>query len=430
MALSGVSNTTFEENLKRFYAPGQVRQIAFGAHPLLEMIPKETNAGGTHVAQKVFYAGAQSRSAQFNTAKTLSTSKSVQGAEFRVPYTRDYAIGTLDGLFVESMKGDKFAAWTQLTDFTNSYMMGVADSLSLALYGNGWGTRGQVNSSWNGTDLTFGLQNRSDAVKFEVDMEIQFADLEASGLLKANGGSATITRVDRTNSTTQITINAVPSGGVAPAAGDFLFAKGDREDAASPTRKFFAGLNGWIPAPGADVSASFNNVVRNVDRERLAGAAYDGSSQDVDEALRDGIMELVRAGCPPSDDMRTFLNPVQFNDLTKSLDSNGTKYDQVEIASKMSGKLPINFSGVRMMTPLGKVDVFPDKACPNAEAYVLKMSTWKFYSLGAAPRLLEHGSGRILQDEADGVALRVGYYGCLVSSIPAWNCHVQLRAIA
>ena len=59
------------------------------------------------------------------------------------------------------------------------------------------------------------------------------------------------------------------------------------------------------------------------------------------------------------------------------------------------------------------------------EAFLTQLNTWKFVSLGQAPQLLDYeGAGTIVQASADGIEMRIGYYGNLVCEAPGHNVNV------
>ena len=55
------------------------------------------------------------------------------------------------------------------------------------------------------------------------------------------------------------------------------------------------------------------------------------------------------------------------------------------------------------------------------------MDTWKFKSLGQAPRILDFdGLKGVREANSDGVEYRWGYYGNMLCTAPAFNCRIAL----
>ena len=58
---------------------------------------------------------------------------------------------------------------------------------------------------------------------------------------------------------------------------------------------------------------------------------------------------------------------------------------------------------------------------------MLTKDTWKLYSLGAAPKILDSDGLKMLREaSADSVEVRVGYYAQLGSNAPGFNGIVKL----
>ena len=58
---------------------------------------------------------------------------------------------------------------------------------------------------------------------------------------------------------------------------------------------------------------------------------------------------------------------------------------------------------------------------------MLQMDTWKLYSLGKAPKILDHDSLKMLRESSsDAVEVRVGYYAQLGCKCPGYNVNIKL----
>jgi hypothetical protein len=87
----------------------------------------------------------------------------------------------------------------------------------------------------------------------------------------------------------------------------------------------------------------------------------------------------------------------------------------------------IGFRGIVINGPRGPIKIIHDQNCPSDRAFMLQMNTWKLYSLGKAPRILDADGMKMLRDnDADGVKVRVGYYCQLGSNLPGANANIKL----
>ena len=82
---------------------------------------------------------------------------------------------------------------------------------------------------------------------------------------------------------------------------------------------------------------------------------------------------------------------------------------------------------MEMYAPYGVVKIIPDKDCPVAVAYALQMDTWQLATIGETVGIIDSDGNRVLrQSNADGVEVRVGFYGQLACSAPGFNCRIAL----
>jgi hypothetical protein len=89
----------------------------------------------------------------------------------------------------------------------------------------------------------------------------------------------------------------------------------------------------------------------------------------------------------------------------------------------------IGYSGIVVDTNFGSVEVFADIACEYNVAWGLQLDTWKLYSIGQAPKLLNDDDKRILrQPSADGYEVRVGGYLNLGCKAPGKNVRIALAS--
>jgi hypothetical protein len=110
----------------------------------------------------------------------------------------------------------------------------------------------------------------------------------------------------------------------------------------------------------------------------------------------------------------------KFAELEKAL---GSKVQYVNVQASAE----IGFRGMLINGPRGVIKVVPDQNCPNNKAYMLQMDTWKLYSLGKAPKIIDSDGLKMLRESsADAVEVRVGYYAQLGCKAPGYNAAVTL----
>jgi hypothetical protein len=77
----------------------------------------------------------------------------------------------------------------------------------------------------------------------------------------------------------------------------------------------------------------------------------------------------------------------------------------------------------------GDIDIVADINCEYNVAWGMEWDTWKLYSIGMAPRLLDDDDNRVLrQASADGYEVRVGAYLNLGCSKPGNNIRISLAS--
>lgn len=398
MANAAISNTGYL--FKTLWPQDRVENQCYEDNPLLAMMPKSEEFYGENMVLATRYAHNAGRSAAFSTAQTNKNPH--KGAKFVLTRGHDYALFGVDHESILAAKKDKGALIKLLDAEIESSMFALTRSLAVSLYGDASGARGQLASD-PGTGTTITLLNINDITNFEVGMRIVFAATR-TGALRA-GGAREISRVDRDLGTIEVTAAL----DAALAANDFLFVEGDAPNTGSvilPT-----GLAGWLPSTAPGGADSFFNVNRSVDTVRLAGLRVDESAFTPEEGLTLMLARLGREGGRPS---HIFRNPVDYKNIQVALGSKAvTEYMSVG---------EIGFTAIVVNGPKGKVRIISDQNCPAGRGYTLTMKTWKFYSLGKAPMVIEADDLRLLRDaSADGFEGRMAYYGQTGCTAPGWN---------
>ncbi len=405
----GFDLTNFAAAMKKRYSNDYVDSLAYKGAPLLAMLKKMEDMGGSTWEQPVAFSDSQARGYTLATAQGLADTEYERISTFAVTRVRDYGVAWIDGELIQASKSNEDAFWTKTTQKVDSVMRTVTQKAAIQLYRKGFGHIGNVVET-SGTTLT--LSNPEDIVNFNVGQQIVFSASEAGDALRDSGDDIEITAVNRSAGSMTLAEDLNTISGITTL--DYLFTLGDRHDSSSPTRRMIAGLEDWIPQT-APASTSFFGVNRTTDT-RLGGTRFDGSSAPIEEALIEAGNLTAREGGNPD---VCFMNPKKYGDLIKAL---GSKVQYVDVKTGTVG-----FRALEIYLPTGTVKVLPDRYCPVNRAFLLQMDTWMLGSLGKLPRFLNHDGLESLRiSDQDGVEFRVGYYGNLICKAPGWNCNIKL----
>lgn len=378
--------------------------MVYQDNPLLAMLPKMEQFGGKNLPIPIIYGNPQGRSASFTNAQANKTSSKLK--DFVLTRAKDYSLASIDNETLEASKGNANAFLEAATVEIDGAIHSAARSLAVALYGTGSGSIGQVaNSSFATTQLQ--LSNIESVTNFEVGMTLVTSATDGGGSVRS--GTLVISGVDRDTGIVTMTGN-LSAGISAIAQNDYIFVQGDYDAKVK-------GLLAWIPSTTPSVSDSFFNVNRSHDATRLAGIRFDGSAMPIEEALISAASRVAREGGKPD---HCFISYSKYSDLEKAL---GSKVQYID----MKVNAEIGFRGMIVNGPRGPIKVIPDQNCPSDRAFMLQMDTWKLYSLGKAPKILDTDGLKMLRDSnADSVEIRVGYYAQLGCRGPGFNANVKL----
>lgn len=400
--------------LKELYDDQRVMSLVYKNNPFLAMVPKYTEFGGSVFPLPLVFNASQGRSATFLNAKNNQTAAEV--VSFKLSRVKDYSIAQIDNQVMMASRTDKMAFINGSQLVIDNAIRSLTNSLAVGLFRSGTGSIGQVSAAGLSTGVIT-LANPGDVVNFERNMTLNATSTDGGaatgGVTRA--GLGYIVAVDRMAGT--ITVSATGLGGAAGnptgwAANDFLVVEGDLNQKLS-------GLLGWLPDTTVSSTGWFG-VDRSVDPVRLGGVRYDGSAQNIEEALVDASLLVAREGGEPDVCIMSFGS---YSALEKSL---GAKAQYIT----MAGPAEIMFPGILINGAHGQIKVFPDRNCPPKRAFLLQLDTWKLYSLGDAPHIARYADGleMLRVSDADAAEVRVVSYAQLGCNAPGWNGVVKLGA--
>lgn len=404
--MASLDMTSFDAALKQLYSADKIFKMVYEDAPLFAMLPKMESFGGKNMVIDTIYANPQGRSADI--AVAIANQSNVKVVGFTITREQDYAVASLSNEVMEASANDKFALLEAASTQIDGALDQLKRSLVIALYRNGSGSIGQSLAAYTGTSLT--LKNINDVVNFEVDQVLVFSTADGGGSVKS--GSVTISAINRDTGVLTVSAMTAIDGGTGVAINDYIFIIGDYDSK-------IKGLQAWLPNT-APTSSPFFGVDRSKDVTRLGGLRIDGTSLPIEEALTKAITRLSREGGKPT---HCFINHAKWEELVNAL---GSKVQFVNEQVK-AGDGYVGFQGVMLHGPKGAVKVIPDANCPSDRAFLLEMDTWKLYSLGKVPRIIDSDGLRLLrQATADGVEFRYVYYAQMACKAPGRNANIAL----
>ena len=406
--------TTYGDALKEYYTKQRVLSLVYKDAPFLALVPKAEKFVGSKLPIPVRYGIAQGVSASFSNAQTLSQATYTLIERFELQRKKKFGIAVIDGELIKATASDDGSFIKALTEEIDSVILAMKRRLAWDLYRNGHGRVGTVGSI-SGSTVT--LANIEDVVGWEKGMVIQACTTEDSGILHNSGASLTVSAVNR--ATGVITFSAGATATIsALTTSDSMFAWGDRENAASPSRQCVTGLKAWIPQ-SAPTSTTFLTVDRSLDPTRLGGQRVDGSAVPIEEALIDGAVQVGREGGALSHYFVSFANWAK---LEKALGAR-VRYSEESAA----GVAKLGFRAIEVTGPGGVIKVIADAYCPADTAFGVNLDSWKLYSMGPMISVQdEDGLNMLRASSSNGYESRQAFYGDLGCDAPGFNVNVKL----
>ena len=416
----------FDAAMKHMYPYKKVENMVYQHNPLLAMIPKETSFPGRNVTYAVEYGLTNGRSANFQTAQNNRNGTKI--SDFVVTRVKDYAVVSVDNETLLAADGSEGSLLDVAKSKTDSALHALARAMGRDIYRGGTGSIGTLDQSVAAEGATVTLTTASDIVNFEVGMRIvaSLSGANAGTTLANNGTANEVLTVDRSAGTFTV---GTPMQTAWGALSDdvVLYCEGDAQAGADNDPSKISGLSAWIPA-AAPTSTGFFGVNRSVDATRLGGQRLAGAFVSIRESLIDAAVQVSREGGRPD---AVFMNPLDWAKLAKDLEgstvvASGTSPHRRRYDSKDS-VANFGFSSLALAAPTGMLDIYADHNCPEGRCYMLQLDTWKFKTIGSAPRLLDFdGLKGIRQANEDGVEYRWGYYGNLLCTAPGFNATIAL----
>lgn len=397
-----VGDVQWAAMLKELYPTGLPMAMMLRNHPFMSLVPKDSDATGDHMAIPVIYDLPPGRSADVPTllGATGPIGPSLH-KKFLCFLASDYAATWLNMLTVYKTANDRgsFVALRKME--IDGLISSLGNSMGHALFRDGTGAVGQVNSAVGVAAIT--LTTRSDAKFFVVGGQYQLQTAAPGGALRNAGAVATVAAVNE--DTGVVTFTAALSASIAAAAiGDYFVAAGD-------SNVKMIGLQGWIPL-ATPTATLFNNVDRTSHPTRLAGSRLDQPTVPAEDTIVELAEIMAERGARPD---RVFVSPRQFSKIAKRLNAK-VEYDNA------GGTADFSFSTVVIHTSAGALKLTPDPDCPDIQGWIIETNTWRLKHLLDLPHIvMDDGLSALRRSALDQIEIRARYYAQLVCYQPGHN---------
>jgi len=410
-----MSNTTtlLDAFLKELYTGQKLEHLTLQDQrlALYNMLKKNTKFGGRIYPVPVNYGDPAAGIATFTTAQTNASA--MKSEAFEMDVRSHHGVVNFSGDLYDRMRGDKTAFGAGAKTIMDAGFRNLMRKIHTYLYGDGSGVIGQLASSSSFSDTVITLANRWDAVKFQVGMELVFADTTAAapkwagrsiGVVAVNHAAGTIT-VDEDMEDRNTTEDGLGAAEVAD--GDYIFEAGNYTSAGS--RLVLSGLRAWIPAT-ASLSTSFYGVNQTLDRSKLAGTYKSLTSMDVEDAIIQLAAELSTHANIPADTV--VCHTSQFGELSKE---STTRQDGNTAGPKQGA----GATYITVYTDMGAVKVYPDPFCPHNEIFMFPKDQLEILSAGPTVQVYSPDGLMVrMRDAADQIEARLVSRSNLVCKTP------------
>ncbi len=416
MAVGALDTTVFDPALKSQYSPKRQFNVAMKGKPFLQAVTKNTKMGGSGTKEFIQYGNPQGVSGTI--ADAIANASTVLTKCWNLTSKKLYGVSVIDGLAIATSQTDADAFLRALDAQVGGTLDSDGQRLAKFLYGNGGGALARAASGKATATIT--LTDKYDIVNFQADMKLEVSDTDGtSGSVRT--GEVTVKSVDRKLGTiTIIDSETAWTTQIAQMAdNDYIFADGDFGTAGF-------GLKSWLLDTAA-TATTHAGVDRSSDN-RLYGQYYDGSGENPADALKHGLFYSMLEN--DNQNLKIFTHPAQVRDLIDLMDA---KVHYVQNAAQ-SGTGPsgdIGFKSVRMVTPMGEVEVVPDRYCDSNIAWALAMDTITLHSVGPFPRILGEGKDEdgmyiLRRVNSDDYEVRTGGYYQLGISTPGRSVRIKM----
>lgn len=415
--------------LKTLFPDDLIRTMGYTDQPLYGMIAKDTTFTGDYSKEPILVSPSEDRSA--NASIALQNITNVNYQAFVISRVSNYASARIANELIRAASGNNKGSFlSSLEATTKSMLFSLLRSIAIHMYRSGTGSVAIISpaATINNAAVPVQLLYPSDITTFEIGMNLAFSATDGSTLLPyAASSGAYIIDIDRVKGT--FVVSATFGGAAAAlttvvptvAVSNYIYLSAGDAANGGPSVAM-SGIDAWLPVTGV-TSTPFFGVNRLTDSTRLGGIVYDGTMQQMDEALIDAANLVAREGGTPR---HCFMNFQDYSNLVKLLGAKQQQIQRTEVKLDEQN-VTVGYHGIIIDGAKGPITVIPDQNCPGGRAYLLQLDTWKFKSLGEPVSVFTGDGLQVIRDPyADYLLMRAVSYYQLVCRAPGWNAVVKL----
>lgn len=414
--------TDYAYALKRYYPQWRMLQMVAEDNPGYAMASKKTDGSSGPYVFGVKYS-TPSRASTFALAQ--SNTGSGKGKKFLLTFGDDYGVVRITEKLLAGSKGDAKSLMDAATSQTDDIMLAMNNSLGRQFFGNGSGEIAQISAAAALGTTTLLLANPEDIVHFHEEQQLVFAANDTSALRTTTAIEVTARDEDDGALTLAVTPNSLAAG---IAVGDAIFTEGDYVSASD--RLQMVGLAGWIPVTKPTAGDSFFGVDRSDDPTRLAGQRFTDATTYAGYSTTDAIQLIAsRLGRNNWKPDTCFMSFERFRLVVQALGAKEEYTRTVPISVQgPSGKMvqcaEVGFSAIKVHGPKGKIEVIPDRNCPEDTIFVGQMKYIECIGIGDCPHWISSADGdrmRTVDNAASQEARIVSWPQMGVRAPAAWG---------
>jgi len=419
-----INSTSLNAALKQTYQLDSMVDLFFGKSAFYNKLKRDKSGGGEdNIVVPVDFGPAGASSYGFATAKNNAGVVENKTQKFQLNYLEyNHIINVTSNILRRAESKGPKAFVSALDKTLRDLMYRERRWMSVALFRDGWGTKGKIAAGTSVTGTTLTLDNIQDAKNFEIGdyLDVATTKGDANKTRGSSGNGLIVTRVNTQTGvlTFGFDVDDATNGIPTIAAGDWLYNQGD---AVLNTRTAPEGLGSWLTNDPTALSTSFYGVVRDQYPERLAGLFVNGGGTSLIESFNNAS---ATANTFSANLDVALVSNNTFAQLANSLEGKRMELNQ-------HGKGEFGYRTMVVHTAAGPIEILPELCCPDDKVYMLDSSTWKMVTIGDEMFQIGDENGgdglrfRLLED-ANTYQLRHAFLGNVICDAPGKNVVITL----
>lgn len=374
--------------LKRRYQAG-VAKTQFENFPAFDEIGKDETWTGDDNALAL--QGEDPQGVGTTVANAQAAGEQGLYVRFTINRKEYFALARIKGQALRAAKGEGAVVdlWQNECDGIERTFL---KQMEVILFGTGNGVLATVSTGAAGTAWTLSVAEDVNALAIGMKVKL-VSDTTLAPTTRVT--IVTITALNRSAGT--VTVSGAVVGGT---NGDSIVRSGD--EAIAGAAAVMTGWRQWLI--GGTTPGILAGLQRNPDPVRYASQALDMTGLPMAEAIIDLESLITIQGKTPK--KKLVCNPRDMRQVKK------TMFGKAMITAGNGGSTTIGFNGAKWAGDGGEIDVLQSPFCPKGNVFLKDMSTFKLYSAGPAPMLLDFDKLNMIRMASDDAyETRFGVYG-------------------